>query len=69
MVAFFLPWVSLGPIDFTGYDIPNVANMMSSLQETTTNYTLYLVYLVQLVGDSFGYLIEFPRHLLDFSAV
>ena len=58
IVAFFLPWVSLGGMfSFAGYQLPNAAEGLNSMAaafsesgEVDTNYGVYLVYLVPLLS-------------------
>ena len=58
IVAFFLPWVSLGGMfSFAGYQLPNAAEGLNSMAaafsesgEVDTNYGVYLVYLVPLLA-------------------
>ena len=57
VVAFFLPWVSLGGMfSFAGYQLPNAAEGINAMaaafseSEPDTNYVVYLVYLVPLLA-------------------
>ncbi len=58
VVAFFLPWVSLGGMfSFAGYQLPNAAEGINAMAaawsesgEADTNYGVYLVYLVPLLA-------------------
>ena len=58
IVAFFLPWVSLGGMfSFAGYQLPNAAEGINAMAaawsesgEADTNYGVYLVYLVPLLA-------------------
>ena len=58
IVAFFLPWVSLGGMfSFAGYQLPNAAEGINAMAaawsesgEVDTNYGVYLVYLVPLLA-------------------
>jgi len=57
VVAFFLPWISLGGIfSFSGYELPNAAQGVNAMAaafsetEADTNYVVYLVYLVPLLA-------------------
>ena len=59
IVAFFLPWISMGGmISFSGYELPNLAEMASAMgaafnenaAKEQTNYAVYLVYLVPLLA-------------------
>ena len=59
IVAFFLPWISVGGMfSFTGYELPNLAEMASGMRdafgeegvESQANYAIYLFYLVPLLA-------------------
>jgi hypothetical protein len=56
VLAFFLPWLDLGFISFSGYSLPNLANSMGSIAQSfdentqSSNYGVYLVYLVPLLA-------------------
>ena len=58
IIAFFLPWVSLGGMfSFAGYQLPNAAEGINAMAaawsesgEVDTNYGVYLVYLVPLLA-------------------
>ena len=60
IVAFFLPWVSLGIISFSGYDLPNLASLASSFdaafsengESSGSANSLYAVYLIPLLSIS-----------------
>ena len=61
IVAFFLPWVSLGFISFSGYDLPNLASFVNSFdaafsengESSGSANSLYAVYLIPLLSISF----------------
>ena len=58
IVAFFLPWVSLGFISFSGYDLPNLASFVNSFdaafsengESSGSANSLYAVYLIPLLS-------------------
>jgi len=58
VVAFFLPWVSVGGIfSIAGYELPNAVQWGNAMTATfsesgkvDTNYSIYLVYLVPLLA-------------------
>ncbi|SVC32954.1 uncharacterized protein METZ01_LOCUS285808 [marine metagenome] len=60
IVAFFLPWVSLGFISFSGYDLPNLASFVNSFdaafsengESSGSANSLYAVYLIPLLSIS-----------------
>jgi len=58
IVAFFLPWVSLGFISFSGYDLPNLGSLANSFdaafsengESSGSANNLYAVYLIPLLS-------------------
>ena len=57
IVAFFLPWISLGFISFSGYDLPNLASSMaefgaafSDTPASSNGAHVWLVYLVPVLA-------------------
>ena len=56
VLAFFLPWVDLGFISFSGYSLPILVNSVGSIAQAfdeniqSSNYKIYLVYIVPLLA-------------------
>ena len=61
VVAFFLPWVSLGVISFSGYDMGGLVNMAGSFASAgggsvpAEAYLVYLLWLIPICGGLLAY--------------
>ena len=80
IVAFFLPWLSLGFISFSGYDLPNLASSVSQFgaafsedsSASSSGSNAWLVYLVPLLAVAalgFEYLEKNSKNLFLASGV
>ena len=80
IVAFFMPWISLGFISFSGYDLPNLASSLgefgaafledSSGSSSASNaWLVYLVPVLAIAALGFEYLEKNSKNLFLASGI